>query len=871
MDTAMMFSLLYFIAFIIVICFGVMLAYMNPRGKLNRQVFIGSIAMGFWAYGFVMANSALDMETCLFWRRFSAIGWTSSFALLLHVVIILTGKDKNIKKRFYFLLYLPAAICLYVFAISDKFALIQYNLVRGSNGWTNIAVNNAWDFFFYAYYGSYILASLFILFKWRKESDDKGVKSQATITIYSIILMGVLGTVTDVVINGFLENPIPQLASVFNLIPIVSLLYSARKNTYIKEIAEGREELILNPTTRMKLYFYTAFLFLAGGITSSFTYFLPHFAMSSKSLQTTTNLALLFYLIGIVIILVQFIKKERIRDFFVIAIMLCSIPPVNFMFIDYGAVTIWVFPIILMLLSLVFNSQRVLLSITIVSVATQFFLFLNVKSDIIYMDRFDYFLRMGAFIIAYGIGVVINKLYVDRLKESTRKTEAQKLISLVSYEFVTADKENIEKKIIRLLENIGEYFKIDRSYISLLNFDDNKNLNSYEWCREGISSKAEETKDLVFDDLSWCLDQLREKRIIRIEDVNALDTQTVKEKRLFLGRDTKSIIVIPMETSLGLMGLVGGDSVVNYKKWTSEEIDLLSILVNILSDGLVKIQSEKEIEYMAYYDHLTGLANRTLFTDRLGQAVEVAKRNKKFLAIIFIDLDGFKMINDTMGHSGGDIILKKIAEKLTKILRTMDTVARFGGDEFLLLINNIEDANSVRHIAQKIMIIFSKPLTMDNQEFYVTGSAGVAVYPVDGEDPETLIKNADIAMYKAKGRGKNKYVLCTENMKEEIKRNMILSNHLFRAIEKNELIVYYQPQISFKTGKIVGIEALLRWNHSEFGQVLPSVFIPLSENNGSINAIGEWVLRTACTQCKKMAGFGPDTGQDWGQPVRNTV
>lgn len=254
---------------------------------------------------------------------------------------------------------------------------------------------------------------------------------------------------------------------------------------------------------------------------------------------------------------------------------------------------------------------------------------------------------------------------------------------------------------------------------------------------------------------------------------------------------------------------------------------------------------------MAYYDHLTGLANRTLFTDKLKQAIEEAKTNERFVAIIFMDLDGFKMINDTMGHSGGDKLLKIVAKNLTQILRKTDIVARFGGDEFLLLINNIEDLKSITDVANKIMDTFKKPAIIGKHEFFVTGSAGIAVYPLDGKDSETLIKNADIAMYKAKADGKNKYVLCTENMKEEAKKNMLLSNHLFRVIEKDQLMVYYQPQINFKTGKIIGLEALLRWKHPEFGTVPPSIFIPLSEKNGSINKIGEWVLRTACRQNKK--------------------
>ena len=259
---------------------------------------------------------------------------------------------------------------------------------------------------------------------------------------------------------------------------------------------------------------------------------------------------------------------------------------------------------------------------------------------------------------------------------------------------------------------------------------------------------------------------------------------------------------------------------------------------------------------MAYYDQLTGLANRTLFTDRLKQAIELSKRNERFLAVVFMDLDGFKMVNDTMGHSGGDELLKKFAEKLKKILRKADTVARFGGDEFLMLVNNVEDLDSIKNVANKIMDNFKEPAIINEHEFFITGSAGVAVYPVDGEDAETLIKNADIAMYRAKAGGKNRYIFCTENMKEEVKKNMILSNHLFRAIDKEELVVYYQPQMNFKTGEIIGLEALLRWRHPEFGGVPPSSFIPLAEKNGAINRIGEWVLRTACIQNKKWQEMG---------------
>ena len=221
-----------------------------------------------------------------------------------------------------------------------------------------------------------------------------------------------------------------------------------------------------------------------------------------------------------------------------------------------------------------------------------------------------------------------------------------------------------------------------------------------------------------------------------------------------------------------------------------------------------------------------------------------------------MDLDSFKMINDTMGHSRGDEILKRVAQNLTNILRKTDTVARFGGDEFLIMLDNIENEKNISDMGNKIMDTFKRPFIIDEHEFFITGSAGIAVYPGDGEDGETLVKNADIAMYRAKANGKNKYVMCTENMKEEVKKNMTISNHLFRARERGELMVYYQPQINLQTGKIIGLESLLRWNHPTFGMIPPNVFIPLAEKNGSINSIGEWVLRTACNQNKAWQDMG---------------
>ena len=266
--------------------------------------------------------------------------------------------------------------------------------------------------------------------------------------------------------------------------------------------------------------------------------------------------------------------------------------------------------------------------------------------------------------------------------------------------------------------------------------------------------------------------------------------------------------------------------------------------------------SENKVKYLAYHDHLTGLPNRLFLSEQLNHAISLASRTEKMIATMFLDLDDFKMINDTMGHDIGDELLVEVSKRLVSILRKCDTVARIGGDEFIMVIENVENIDYIKIISEKIIECFNKPFRFNDQECFVTTSLGVAIYPVDGENAEVLIKNADISMYKAKGNGKNKYVLCTPVMKTTIIETMKMTNFLHRALIRNELELYYQPQVSCTSNEIVGLEALIRWNHPILGMILPGEFIPIAEQTGLIIPIGDWVLRTACKQNKMWQNAG---------------
>lgn len=268
---------------------------------------------------------------------------------------------------------------------------------------------------------------------------------------------------------------------------------------------------------------------------------------------------------------------------------------------------------------------------------------------------------------------------------------------------------------------------------------------------------------------------------------------------------------------------------------------------------------EDKIRHMAYYDTLTELPNRVLFNDRLTVAIAHAHRNRSMVAVLFLDLDNFKIINDTMGHTVGDQLLQDVANRLKTYMREDDTIARFGGDEFSLLLPEISHEEDVSHITHKILNAFKYPWIAGGHEFYITASIGIALYPHDGGDAEILIKNADIAMYHAKEQGRNNYQFYIPAMYNKCTEKMVLESNLRRALDCEEIVVHYQPLVDLFTGQIVCLEALVRWQHPIRGLLFPEEFLFLSENTSSIIFIDELVLYTACTQIQawKDAGFPP--------------
>jgi diguanylate cyclase (GGDEF)-like protein/PAS domain S-box-containing protein len=276
----------------------------------------------------------------------------------------------------------------------------------------------------------------------------------------------------------------------------------------------------------------------------------------------------------------------------------------------------------------------------------------------------------------------------------------------------------------------------------------------------------------------------------------------------------------------------------------------------IVRDVTERMQAQQRLQHQAHHDALTGLPNRALFIERLNHALTRARRNKRPLAVLFLDLDRFKNINDTLGHDTGDSALYVTSERLRSCVRDGDTVARLGGDEFTVLLEDIAEPDDVADIAQKILDSLSCPFEVEGREFVMTTSIGISLCPSDGEDSLKLLRNADTAMYRAKDQGRNKYQFYSSEMSAKALEKFMLEASLRHALERKEFQLYYQPQVSLTTGRITGVEALLRWQHPDLGLVSPVQFIPVAEETGLMRSIDEWVLQAACAQAQRWVASG---------------
>jgi len=852
-------SILFYLTFILYSCLGFFCLFLNKKERLNQVFFWLCMSYAIWSFAFAFSNSLNDVQIVLLWRRIAALGWGISFSFMLHFMLILTEKQHLLlSPKIRVAIYLPAAITITVFSLFPDLANAQYNLVQTGAGWGNIPINNGWDMFYNLYYLSFSLMTLGALFKWYRTSQDRKKQRQAFWLLLAFSVAIALGTASEMLANSILAYKIPSIAPIIILIPVLAFAYDIRKyKLMVSEIAAKEVKLseILSNDAHFALFRYIAIIFVVISVLN-----LGHFLLHPTVLWRVMLVSTFNLILGLGIYSLPFSGLSTTnQDQIMTGIMTVAIPLMLFKPMDSLANTVWTVPLLLLMTTIIIKRKKMFIHFALVMLISGLIIWLWKPDQWAHIGTADYLARLFICILAILLAGYTNRIYSARLKENDRQVGFQKMISQVTTHFVSVSASNFDEKVRDLLRTSGEMMKSDRVYVGQISEATGELICTDEWLAEIHFPSVQKAGSILISSYPWFSKKLLDNELVYVAAIDELPAEAKQEQEKIKRAGIQSLLLIPIKSKEKIIGILGFDKLGENKSRQMDDPELLRVLANILADAIGKIENEKEMHRRAYYDDLTGLPNRVLFHERLEKCIEAANTSGDSLGVIFLDIDGFKEVNDTMGHDWGDHLLNRIGKRLLDSLRKCDSVARFGGDEFLILVSPLTHKKELMDVANTVMSVFHQPVSLGEQEFYISGSGGIAVFPEDGATAQALIKHADLAMYDAKKNGKGQVVFCSEAMKKDVQEKMILSNSLHRALKKQELFLHYQPKFDAERLKIVGCEALLRWEHPDLGMVSPTLFIPFAEQNGLMTAIGEWVLQTACAQNKDWLdqGFKP--------------
>ncbi|HHX24063.1 MAG TPA: diguanylate cyclase [Thermoanaerobacterales bacterium] len=721
----LMFSIIFSSICVVSFYLGIYTLYINPKSTTNRLFFALTVALFIWSFGFAMAISAPSISVCLFWRRFAAIGWGLFYSILLHFMISLAGRASLLNKWWkYVLLYLPAAVCISVFTYIPGLNPHQYNLEQTALGWVNVSIKNYWDWFFILYYFSYTLIGIFFVWRWGKSENSKNIKKHSKIIINVFIITLILGAFTESFVNNIFSIKIPQLAPIIMMLPMLSISYAMQKYGFLDNRRNAIDSLLFGDQIRTRIINYMAISLFAGSILNIITmYFIFH----KKDLVSTLIFSGFLVIVGIVFDTIERLEKSmRYKDFIYAAALFILIPALTINFIEYAGVTVWAHGLIFLIISIAMVSKLIQISVSISIILTQLVVYLLKPSKLLRIDAVDHVGRIGLSAIAIWIALFVMNVFRSKLLENAYQISFQMLVAEVSTRYVSVGEKGFDEVTNETLRRTSEFLKTDGTFIYLFNKEKDTITCSHSWTNGQNLKNPNYHEEITLSDYPYLL-RMFSAHNLEIFDMDDLSPNEYSDIVQILDKQVKSLLVLPIENNNNVYGFLVLQSITKNKAWGTVDKNNLMIITNIIAGTLERIRQEKQINFMAYYDTLTRLPNRTLFRDRFNQAVLLAERTNKIIAVIFMDLDSFKNVNDTIGHEGGDRLIIEVSRRLSETFRKSDTVSRFGGDEFLIMVNNIDRIEDVYKIAEKVINTFRTPFTVSNQEIYISASVGMAV------------------------------------------------------------------------------------------------------------------------------------------------
>ncbi|MDD2217920.1 MAG: diguanylate cyclase [Eubacteriales bacterium] len=733
------------------------------RTPINKVFLVLGLAIAIWSLGLAITVTAANETICDFGRRLAPFGWGTVLSLLLHFTLLLTQKNNILEKRWiYPIIYLPAAVTIFAYTYLPLIGLNQDRLIRNELGWINISSTDAWDWFYYGYALIFAVISIFLVYLWFRKSNSDKIKKQGKLLVFSSIIASFLGMLTDV-IPIFLGIRIPQVSAIFAILPAVAVAYSIKHHGFLRSEIQNQNELILNESAYNNIYKYIALLCAVGAVIIPIAQKLLY---DSLLLVPTIMFSTILILTAGSIFLFQIKRVDNVaKGVALVAGLSLTIPLGTLGLTSNIKTSMWALIFLFFIIFMLFNRRTILIAVLTTSILTQMVLWAAAPNFIVKVDGLDYVIQITVIAIAAILALYVNKIYVQRLKENANQIGIQKLIAQISHDFVSVNERNFNEKTMNMLKQCGSFIGSDKASIALLDQDKDKVYYSAEWRSRDIQTQAEPFGELKKEMRAVLLKEFEFNNIVRLHDAKFMSFAENFTSRAQVEM-AQSILALPIKKQGDIIGIMVFVTPRPSLYSNLESFTYLEIIANIIVDAITKTEAEREINFIAYHDQLTLLPNRILFKSELERKIRRAKRNGTMFAVAFLDIDSFKTVNDTMGHDLGDRLLSEAARILSLSIRPDDIIARYGGDEFVILINNIDSKKNIENIMDRIIEAFYEPVQLNEREYNMSVSVGVALYPQDAGDAKSLLKCADTAMYTSKMRGKSQYSLYSPEMHE---------------------------------------------------------------------------------------------------------
>ncbi len=863
MSYSLFVSVVYYVVACFYMFFGIHAMISNAKSSTNRLFMLLMLSMSTWAFAYSFSTSLPATELSAFIRSLSVFGWGFFYSFFLHFVLILINNRLQLNKPIrIFAFYLPALINILLFSPFGYFAKMQYELVPHDFNWrTSLTVINIGQVWITLYYITYSVSAFILLIRWWKKIEPRSrLKRPVTFLLLSIIFSFLAGSATDVFPGIWASIQIPKLAIVFLILPTVFLFNTLRKSGILIERFKKAffpPDNGIFPESRLHLFRTAAFVFTVGAVGSFFSgYFVAGGNFAREFL-----LALFISFFGIWLLFIPNVTKKHMPQNTLF--LITSILGMTFFIMkdfNLGASTVWAIYIIFLLYTIVLDSRIHTFIFLGIALATQVVLWIIRPSVHVIIDNAQYLKRLFIIVLSFFAVRYLTNEYASKLKGYQRYAKEQEALEKISTSFISVNSENAKKKIDDMLKFSAEILNFDQAYLVEFSadYEDAVIINAHMIdgavkslpFRPGVKIKT-----ATFPTAAALLNK---KQPITCEDVTTIPIDDGGEERnFFASRGINSYYISPIMLENEITGmLVVEDRRKANLSARENQIYFLGIITNILGDTRKKTLYEEKLYNYAYFDETTKLANRNLLKMNLEQNLHDRKESEK-LVIFNVELENLRMINDTFGHNAGEQIVIESASILKELMKEDCSISRISEERFIVVMPVVENTNQIEMCATKIIDAFSDPILPKEgiEALFVTPTIGISVYPDDGRDVDTLLKNADLAGYEAKSSD-NKIVFCSSQLKSRIEENTVLTNRLFKSLDNKEFSLEFQPQISCKTGKTVGVEALLRWNYDDKKRIPADVFIPMLEQTGLIHNVGLWVLEQALQEHNRLISKG---------------